>query len=519
MCPAVTHSDFDHISPMNQTCHFKNTPITVFHDGNSPQKFAAQIATLKNTKDDSRPFFVMDTDRVDQLLNLWFQHMPHVQPFYSIKCNFDPVFLHFLSFHQSIGFNCTTKMELETALNYIAPDRILCSNSCWTRNSLQQISDKGVNLLCFESERDLDRILTYHPNSELLLHICVNPESEDPNALYGCSIENAGALLRLTAQIGLNCVGISFCPGSDSSNQPPSFWANTIKFGAELHQTGLAYGHRMRILNIGDCFVSPINDYEYAQFVETCATINHHLDANGFYSKQICVMATPGRFFAGSVFSLITNVIAKRTIDASHVTNNDFDAGNDAFVYQVNDGYYGSFGCRIMPNCDPQCSPLFNNIPAEERVYGTVIGTLGFDDPELDVVQPICHFRQLYIGDWLIWADMGAYTMANVNTLDDDDGKNDERFDETPPIFYFASRQNWNRFCRYLYDEKTMDSFDDADSLGSCGEQQHIMTDTEDENENVSSNDDIVNVFDEQDVETNGDDNNFWMFAWPLHLE
>jgi hypothetical protein len=41
----------------------------------------------------------------------------------------------------------------------------------------------------------------------------------------------------------------------------------------------------------------------------------------------------------------------------------DFDAGNEAFLYQTNDGYYGSFGCRIMaPNSEPKCAPLFVGI-------------------------------------------------------------------------------------------------------------------------------------------------------------
>jgi diaminopimelate decarboxylase len=48
------------------------------------------------------------------------------------------------------------------------------------------------------------------------------------------------------------------------------------------------------------------------------------LSIHGFDRKNIRVMATPGRFFAGSVYSLITNVIEKRPVDASFVTNNGF---------------------------------------------------------------------------------------------------------------------------------------------------------------------------------------------------
>jgi hypothetical protein len=74
--------------------------------------------------------------------------------------------------------------------------------------------------------------------------------------------------------------------------------------------------------------------------------------------------------------------------------------------------------------------------------YGAVLGPIGFDEPETDVVQPICHFRQLHIGDWLIWADMGAYTLNNVASLEDEEFDGESR-PSSPSIFYFSSRKNW----------------------------------------------------------------------------
>jgi hypothetical protein len=50
-----------------------------------------------------------------------------------------------------------------------------------------------------------------------------------------------------------------------------------------------------------------------------------------------------------------------------------------------------------------------------ERVYGTVIGPMGLEDPETDTIQPMCHFRQLNIGDWLIWADMGGKFSTQIS--------------------------------------------------------------------------------------------------------
>jgi diaminopimelate decarboxylase len=62
---------------------------------------------------------------------------------------------------------------------------------------------------------------------------------------------------------------------------------------------------------------------------QLCVHINQQLALHGFDDcgagngkSSLRVMATPGRFLAASVFSLITNVVDKRPVDASAVTNN-----------------------------------------------------------------------------------------------------------------------------------------------------------------------------------------------------
>jgi diaminopimelate decarboxylase len=102
----------------------------------------------------------------------------------------------------------------------------------------------------------------------LILHICANPESEDPNALFGCAPDKAPALLQLAIQLGLNCVGISFSIGADCIR--PSLFAEAIELSASLFQIGTTFGHHMTILNIGDGFSGPLNEYQYSQFGEVC---------------------------------------------------------------------------------------------------------------------------------------------------------------------------------------------------------------------------------------------------------
>lgn len=428
-------------SPSNvRTEIFSKRAVTVFPQeqvegraSSQAVQFARQIAALKNVQTYVEPFYVMDMGRVVELMSEWKDHLPRVIPFYSIHCNDDGVLLKLLANYSDVGIFCQNRQNMEKALEYVGPDRILYANPMWTRSTLSQAMANGVNLLSFESARDLDRILMNHPNAELLLHICVNAQSEDTSALMGCEMENAAELLQLAAASGANCVGVSFTVGA-GCDQQPNLYASAIESAAQLFHYGRQLGFNMHILNLGGGF----SHIQHA-FPKTCEYINSALD---YYFpiddySDICIIATPGRFFAGSAFSLVTNIVGRRSVDLSNITNDDFDSGREAYIYQTNESYYGPFACRLNA-IEPECRPLFDHYLDEyksEHVYGSVVGPT-FDD--MDVVQQLCRFRPLDEGDWLIWQNMGAYTMNNKGSLDD------EEDNHGPAVFYFASQNAWS---------------------------------------------------------------------------
>ncbi|KAI3421062.1 hypothetical protein GPALN_014688 [Globodera pallida] len=512
--------------PSYCTHRLREGAVTVFEDSECCQaEFAAQIADNKSLKGDHQPYFVMDIGRVVELLELWTKYLPRVQPFYALKCNADPMLLRLMAAHSSVGFSCTNSGEMLNALHYMPAERVCCSFPCWTRSSLRQADECGVGLLCFESERDLDRILTNHPSAKLLLSVRFDSDSDNANALFGVPLAEAAERLKLCAELGLDCVGISISidPANWLCNSTPlsSVCSFVIEWSARLFLIGIRMGLRMNVLNIGDeSFMcsSSVEDWSFAQFTEFCAELNRSLDVHfplDGIGHGLHIMATPGQLFASTPFSLVTNVIDKRCTDASFVTNNDLDAGNDAFLYQTNESYYGTFGCRMMLNNEPRCAPLFDdNVDSEQRVYyGTMFGLTGFDNPDTDIVQSVCQFRQLDIGDWLFWSNIGAYAFGNRGSLDDDDDDDDNAFGafQTPPIFYFVSRANWESVCRkldivsspeqqqhhHVHDGPFAYGGEDSDSDGSVGEPM-LHSDTE---------------------ETDGcgaEEDEFWPVGWPV---
>lgn len=414
----------------------KNALVTVFSDAEScpePLQFARQVATLKEIQAYYEPFYVMDMGRVNQLVDQWTSSLPRVQPYYSVNCNNDPVLLKLLAANRFVGFNCLTNQNVEDALEFVSSDRILYFNPVWTRASLKQAAAKDINMLFFENSRDLDRILLHHPTAELVLHICINNDSEDPAAAMGCEVEVAAELLQLGVASGANIVGISFNLGSGVR---PSLYATAIEACASLFELGLALGLPMNVLNLG-CGFSSLDE----NFPVVCTYINDSLDYYFPVERfpRLRILATPGRFFAGSVFSLVTSIIGRRSIDLSNITNDDFDAGQEAFIYQTNEGYYGGFGCRVNA-IEPECVPLFDNYMdkfTSEHVYGSVIGP-SLDS--LDVIQSICRFRPLSAGDWLMWNNMGAYSLNNRGSLCDDVDTH-----KNPMVFYFTTENQWEQ--------------------------------------------------------------------------
>lgn len=248
----------------------------------------------------------------------------------------------------------------------------------------------------------------------------------------GCDVSKATELLQLAADFGLDCVGIGF----NVCGQRLGLFDSMIECAAQLFAIGRSMGLEMKVLNLGGGFPSVLSS-KFLSFEQICERLNASLDYYFPNCDDIEIMATPGRFFASPVFSLATRIIDALEVDASQITNDDFDAGQRAFVYKISEGYYGAFGCSVMPNCEPKCHPLFEDSIDDNQsqlFYGAIQGPQ--NDDEFDVVQKQCRFRQMNVNDWLVWPSMGSYSMGNCESLDDEPCS-------SPEIYYFSNKNNW----------------------------------------------------------------------------
>jgi len=100
-------------------------------------------------------------------------------------------------------------------------------------------------------------------------------------------------------------------------------------------------------------------------------------------------------------------------------------------MYYVNDGVYGSFNCVLYDHYVPEPSFLVN-VESSEKFTSSIWGPTC---DGLDCIHTSIEIPKLNISDWIIWKNMGAYTISAA-----------VQFNGLPfgkPL-YFMSKQFWD---------------------------------------------------------------------------
>ena len=114
------------------------------------------------------------------------------------------------------------------------------------------------------------------------------------------------------------------------------------------------------------------------------------------------VIAEPGRFYVASAFTLATAIHSKRAVrgnvDApSIVTHN---------MYYINDGVYGSFNCLLYDH--QRVTPIPLRTGHGKLVPSSIWGPTC---DGLDQVVENMLMHEMELGDWIMFENMGAYTL------------------------------------------------------------------------------------------------------------
>ncbi|XKL60342.1 hypothetical protein PGB90_001358 [Kerria lacca] len=344
-------------------------------------------------------FFIFDVQEIKRKYNNWKEKFPRVIPYYAVKCNNNLFLLKILS-SLGIGFNCVSKGEIKQILSLgNDPSRIVYTNPAKLSSHLRYAGDQGVDLITFDNESELHKIKALHQSAKLLLRFkCDAKISQVSLGLkFGCnSVTEAPVLLRVARTLNLEVVGVCFHVGSGCE---PDVYRRAIATAHKLFELGKTVGFHMYVLDIGGGFPG-----HKGSSLDTIADIiNETLEEYFPVDNNVNVISEPGRYFAESAFTLATLVYSKRVVmdPVTGIRNN---------MYYINDGVYGSFSSILYEKRIIRPIPL-SDVQTREVIPSSILGPTC---DSVDIIVQDIKFPNLNIGEWIIFENMGAYTISCV---------------------------------------------------------------------------------------------------------
>ncbi|KAG8720042.1 hypothetical protein FRC08_001335 [Ceratobasidium sp. 394] len=411
-----THSIFT-VDPAVPKVEFAGLPH--LQTGTVDEIINATVANAIYDTEDDEPntesaFFAADLSKVLLQHERWLRCLPGVEPFYAVKCNPDPYVLRLLS-ALGTGFDCASHGEISQVLGLgVDPSRIIFANPCKATSFVRHAAKAGVDMMTFDNQDELFKIARAHPAAKLVVRIL----TDDSKSLcrlglkFGAPLVTVPALLTKAKELGLNVIGVSFHVGSGCFDS--NAFADAVMRARAVFDMGADAGYCFSLLDVGGGFED--GNFEATAQVLRDALVRYFPDRIG-----IRVIAEPGRFYVSSAFSLAANIIARRARagDGDTLVEGPPEECNQPNVmYYINDGVYGAFNCIMFDHqhVHPYVISLGKNLtgPVDpNKVAQAPCSVWGPTCDSIDCVCPITTLpSNLVVGDWLGFANMGAYTIC-----------------------------------------------------------------------------------------------------------
>jgi len=353
-----------------------------------------------------------------------------------------------------VGFDCASKNEIQKVLDLgVSPHRIIFANPCKQASFIKYAYKMGVDYMTFDNEHELYKIKENHPQAKCVLRIVTN----DANAVcrfsmkFGADMETSYKLIETAMHLNLNLAGVSFHVGSGQMS--PETFSESIQNARALFDFAREkYGCKMHLLDLGggypgnsdsmDLFNAIAKEINQALEIHFPADLFAQLNGTSDDDNKLRIIAEPGRYYAASAFTLCVNIIAKRVMQQSsqqqkheeetsvaaaalqpicvNESNGQFyyDSSSidtsKSIMYYINDGVYASFNCLFYDHAE--CLPVLlnstNSKSNDNKLYKSSIWGPTCDG--LDVVVKECFLPEMDTGEFMVFKNMGAYTISGA---------------------------------------------------------------------------------------------------------
>lgn len=392
-------------------------------------------------------FFVADLSEIYRQHLRWLRALPRIVPFYAVKCNPDPTVLRLLA-SLGTGFDCASNGEIQSVLDLgVSPSRIIYANPCKAASFVRNAANNNVSLTTFDNVDELHKMKRFHPNCKLVVRILTD-DSKSACQLglkFGAPLDVVPRLLAKARELDLDVVGVSFHVGSGCYD--PNSFADAVARARRAFDYGREAGYIFDLLDVG-------GGYDHDNFETIADVLRPAIDeyfpdalfAPGGSAVEgkphgLRIIGEPGRYYVQKAFTLACNIIAKRD-SRSETVEEDGDAaaaaeeakpaekddGATMMLYQ-NDGVYGAFNNIMFDHQTPTPRVLtldrkfvYSPYAATERHSdSTTMTNCSVWGPTCDSIDLITRTarlpRELQVGDWLVYEDMGAYTICASSTF------------------------------------------------------------------------------------------------------
>ncbi|KAL6438466.1 hypothetical protein ACFW04_004515 [Cataglyphis niger] len=358
------------------------------------------IRTMTSTTiDHEKAFYIADIGNVIQKHQEWITKMPRVIPHFAIKCNPDPTVIKVLA-ALNAGFDCASKQEIEQVMRHgVHGDRIIFAHPAKYPSHIKYAKKMGVEQMTVDSESELFKIKDFFPEAKIVIRI--RCDAKNTPVVLGLKFgsepdEETMSLIQLAKHLGLNLYGFSFHVGSPCGEMKA--YARGIELCKQLINTSKAIGHEnVQMIDIGGGFPG-----ESRTNVDMFATIIN--DAIQDLDPSIRVIGEPGSYYVTSSFTLAAFVHSKRVIPKN---------GETMRMYYVNCGVFSSFIDELL-GIQARVPLLLSEPVNHEKFLSSIWGPTA---DSYDLIVKEVMLPELQIGDWLIWKDMGAYSIAVATTF------------------------------------------------------------------------------------------------------
>lgn len=345
------------------------------------------------------PLVIIDHDVIRQNYAEFKKHLPDVQAYYAVKANPAPEIVKTL-FKAGASFDVASMPEFmlvrENIKNLSAKkqqdfiwDKIIYANPTKPKETLQALNPYKP-LVTFDNLNELKKIKQFAPDAGVVLRLRVPNTGSmvELSSKFGCEAGEAVDLVVAAFEMGLVVEGLSFHVGSQCTNFMN--FVQALNMASAIMKESLSRGHQLKILDIGGGFPAP-----YDKHVKPFGTLAKKINAEikRLFSKEIQIIAEPGRFLVATAATSIAQIIGKAVRDGKP-------------CYYINDSVYHTYSGIIFDHCQYP-------IRSFKKGKTEVCAVFGQTCDGLDTISQSEELPDLEIEELVYSENIGAYSNAS----------------------------------------------------------------------------------------------------------